>query len=403
VISVCLPTKNAGPEFARYLRAWREQKTEEEVELVVVDSGSRDQTVATARELGARVSLIPPETFNHGETRNLLAREARGDLLVFTVQDACPAHDRVLHELTCWMRRAPQLAAVTGLQVPHAHADAVARWEVEAHRAIIERGRTLKRYRWRDPLRGDFLNRLRNVAFDNVCSALRRSVWEKFPFARVEFAEDLDWAVRVLRAGHSLLRNPAARVHHSHNSAPYQRLKRAFVSRRALNRIFEMPSPGTPWEEKEALSEIGDYLGLLEGARDGLARQPEPVRRLRLPTTPGHWVRGALRRASRWSSPCRTSRSPMRWQAASTPPCATCSTSTAACRAWKRKKRRCSSACRCWVIFWRIPTPPRPRPISRPSGWKNWPAHSPAGSSPVPTPALSPPLRPSCALALERG
>ena len=297
MISVCLPTKNAGPEFARYLRAWREQKTEEEVELVVVDSGSRDQTVATARELGARVSLIPPETFNHGETRNLLAREARGDLLVFTVQDACPAHDRVLHELTCWMRRAPQLAAVTGLQVPHAHADAVARWEVEAHRAIIERGRTLKRYRWRDPLRGDFLNRLRNVAFDNVCSALRRSVWEKFPFARVEFAEDLDWAVRVLRAGHSLLRNPAARVHHSHNSAPYQRLKRAFVSRRALNRIFEMPSPGTPWEEKEVLSEIGAYLGLLEGARDGLARQPEPVRRLRLPTTPGHWVRRALRRA----------------------------------------------------------------------------------------------------------
>lgn len=297
MISVCLPTKNAGPEFGRYLGAWHEQKTEEEVELVVVDSGSGDRTVETARWFGARVLTIPPEAFNHGETRNLLAREARGDLLVFTVQDACPAADTVLAELARPLRAQAELAAVTGEQAPHPHADAVARWEVASHSSIISAGPPLKRFVGSDPLTGDFLNRLRNVAFDNVCSALRRSVWEKFPFARVEFAEDLDWAVRVLRAGHSLLRNPAARVHHSHNSAPYQRLKRAFVSRRALNRIFEMPSPGTPWEEKEVLSEIGAYLGLLEGARDGLARQPEPVRRLRLVTTSGHWVRRALRRA----------------------------------------------------------------------------------------------------------
>jgi len=297
VISLCIPTKNAGPDFARYLTAWRQQKTEEEVELVVADSGSRDATVEIARQLGARVLTLSPEEFNHGETRNLLARQARGDLFVFTVQDACPAADTVLAELARPLRSQPELAAVTGEQVPHAHADAVARWEVASHNAIIAAGPPLKRFVGSDPLAGDFLNRLRNVAFDNVCSALRRSVWEKFPFTRLEFAEDLDWAARVLRAGHTLLRNSAARVHHSHNAAPYQRLKRAFVSRRALNRILEMPSPGTHWVEEEVLPEIGAYLGLLEGARRGLARQAEPVRRLRLVTTPGHWVRRALRRA----------------------------------------------------------------------------------------------------------
>ena len=297
MISLCIPTKNAGTDFARFLHAWRQQKTDEEVEIVVVDSGSRDSTVQTARELGAHVTSIPPEAFNHGETRNLLAREARGDLLVFTVQDACPAADTVLAELARPLRAQPDLAAVTGEQIPHPHADPVARWEVASHNAIIAAGPPLKRFVGSDPLAGDFLNRLRNVAFDNVCSALRRSVWEKFPFTRLEFAEDLDWAVRVLRAGYALLRNPAARVHHSHNAAPYQRLKRAFVSRRALNHILEMPSPGTPWNEKEVLPEIGAYLGLLAGARRGLARQPEPVRRLRLVTTSGHWVRRALRRA----------------------------------------------------------------------------------------------------------
>ena len=297
MISLCIPTKNAGPDFARFLHAWRQQKTDEEVELVVVDSGSCDATVQTARELGARILAIPPGEFNHGETRNLLARQSRGDLLVFTVQDACPADERTLAHLVYPLRKLEGLAAVTGVQVPHPHADPVARWEVAAHDAIVSGPRLFKRYSWRDPLRGDFQERLRNVAFDNVCSALRRSAWEKFPFARVEFAEDLDWAVRVLRARHVLFRNPNARVHHSHNAAPYQRLKRAFVSRRALNHILEMPSPGTPWNEKEVLPEVGEYLALLEGARAGLARQPEPVRRLRLVTTSGHWVRRALRRA----------------------------------------------------------------------------------------------------------
>ncbi len=298
MISLCIPTKNAGPDFARYLTAWRQQKTEEEVELVVADSGSRDATVDTARQLGARVLTIPPEEFNHGETRNRLAREARGDLLVFTVQDACPAADTVLAELARPLRSAePELAAVTGEQIPHAHADPVARWEVAAHNAIIAAGPPLKRFVGSNPLAGDFHERLRNVALDNVCSALRRSVWEKFPFAQVEFAEDLEWSVRVLRGGHGLLRNPAARVRHSHNSQPYQRMKRAFVSRRALNRILEMPSPGTPWGEEEVLPEVGAYLGSLDGACRGLGRHPEPVRRLRLVTTPGYWMRRALRRA----------------------------------------------------------------------------------------------------------
>lgn len=175
----------------------------------------------------------------------------------------------------------------------------MARWEVASHNAIIASGPALKRFAGGNLLVGDLLARLRNVAFDNACSALRHSVWEKFPFARVDFAEDLDWAVRVLRAGHALLRNSAARVHHSHNAAPYQRLKRAFVSRRALNRILEMPPADVPWNEEEVLPGIGSYLASLESLRAGLASASERVRKLRVTTPPGHLIRQALRR-TRW-------------------------------------------------------------------------------------------------------
>lgn len=320
MISVCIPTKNAGPQFARHLRAWRGQLAREEVELVIADSGSRDSTVATAREFGSQVLAIPPEEFNHGETRNLLGRQARGDLLVFTVQDACPADDFVLLELARPLRHTPDLGAVTGRQVPHADADPFARWEVEHHHTVISRGPAWKPKHYPVPagtytvgsegpalrhlplrhrrLSGSFVRRFQGVAFDNVCSALRRTLWEQFPFARIEFGEDLEWAVRVLRAGHTLLRNPAARVHHSHNLEPYQRLRRAFVSRRASNRILELPPALPALREDEVLSGIGAYAAALAELEAQLESAPQPVRRLALPSSARHLARRALRRLS---------------------------------------------------------------------------------------------------------
>lgn len=302
MISLCIPTKNAGPDFARNLRAWRQQRLEEELELILVDSGSRDATVETARGLGARVESIPPQEFNHGETRNRLARQARGDLLIFTVQDACPANDAVAAELTRPLRQQPELAGVTGRQIPHPDADPVARWQVEAHNSLLSAGPPLKRVSPGEAFpSGDCLTRLRQVAFDNVCSALRRGVWEKYPFARIGFAEDLEWGVRVLRAGHSLLRNPAAQVHHSHNHQPYQRLKRAFVNRLALNRILEVPPSLPPELEglnfEPALEDIGAFLGDLAQQHARLLQQARPVQKLQIRRSTRHRLRGRLKRS----------------------------------------------------------------------------------------------------------
>ena len=44
-ISVVIPTLNAGPEFRSLLQKLRQQKGIGDVEIIVVDSGSRDDTV----------------------------------------------------------------------------------------------------------------------------------------------------------------------------------------------------------------------------------------------------------------------------------------------------------------------------------------------------------------------
>jgi rhamnosyltransferase len=57
-ISIVIPTRNAGPKFRETFRAIRQQSLDSE--LVIVDSGSKDGTLETAKEFGARVVSIPP-------------------------------------------------------------------------------------------------------------------------------------------------------------------------------------------------------------------------------------------------------------------------------------------------------------------------------------------------------
>ena len=52
--------------------------------------------------------------------------------------------------------------------------------------------------------------------FDDVCSAIRKSVWKSIPFRTNEFGEDIDWAQQVLEAGWKIAYWPKAYVIHSH-------------------------------------------------------------------------------------------------------------------------------------------------------------------------------------------
>ena len=61
------------------------------VDLIVVDSGSKDGTREAASRAGARIIEMDPSRFSHGGARDLGARAAEGDVYVFTVQDARPA------------------------------------------------------------------------------------------------------------------------------------------------------------------------------------------------------------------------------------------------------------------------------------------------------------------------
>src|SRR5206468_2180223 len=99
MISVLIPVKNGGADLARCLEGVGAQRVEDEVEVVVVDSGSDDGSPARARAMGAHVHEIAAADFTHGRARNLAAGVARGQILVFTTQDAYPARESWLSTL----------------------------------------------------------------------------------------------------------------------------------------------------------------------------------------------------------------------------------------------------------------------------------------------------------------
>ena len=119
VISVVIPVKDGGADLVRCLKAIGRQRIDEEIEVVVVDSGSRDGSAERAGRLGARVHSISPDEFHHGRTRNIGAEIARGDVLVFTSQDAYAADDRWLAALVAPLSRDEAVAGVYGRQLPH--------------------------------------------------------------------------------------------------------------------------------------------------------------------------------------------------------------------------------------------------------------------------------------------
>ncbi len=81
VISVILPALNEAEHIAATLASLR---PESDVEIIVVDGGSRDDTVAWARAGGAVVIPSPP---GRARQQNLGAAAARGEILFFLHAD----------------------------------------------------------------------------------------------------------------------------------------------------------------------------------------------------------------------------------------------------------------------------------------------------------------------------
>lgn len=262
-VAVILLTKNSQRYLREILDAIFAQATTRPLEVIAVDSGSQDATLDIFRQFPVRVCSIAPSEFNHGETRNYGARQVSPSVryLVYLTHDATPTPGW-LEALVAAVEADPGVAGAFSRHLPRPTCPLpMARllqeeWEQSGTPQRIVKRRT-------DP--DDYERRRVWYAwFSNTSSCLRREVWEQFPFRRVDFAEDADWADRVLRAGYTLIYEPGSRVIHSHDYGLWDQFAQNLDHARGMTRLFG----GTAYAARPRLRDRL-YLFLRTLARDG--------------------------------------------------------------------------------------------------------------------------------------
>ena len=231
VVSVVIPTLDAGSEFGAVLRRLREQQGVAEVEIVAVDSGSTDGTLALCRESGVVVEPYAGTTFNHGLARSQGARRARGEFLVFMSQDAYPVGTDAIARMVRWLAADTTIAVASGREVPRSDADLFSCWQLWTfNERILGHGCDTAVGLDRDALAAlPPAERRRAAQVNNVFCCVRRSAFAQVGVRPLPFAEDLDFGLRVLAAGHRIGFMPTVAVVHSHRRPASYHLRRLFA------------------------------------------------------------------------------------------------------------------------------------------------------------------------------
>ncbi len=233
-ISVLIPTFQGEEFLERVLARLAAQRCELPWDLTVVDSGSTDRTLAILaswrERLGVplRVEHIHGSAFDHGHTRNLLAAESRGDLLVFLTQDAIPSGPEWLAKLARNFDD-PRVGAAYCRNVPRPDAQLLTRLFSATDPGYAPECREVRLPEPEAYARMDAHERRLLYNFNDVASAIRRDLWERHPMPRTEFGEDVLMSRALLEAGYTVVYDAEATVEHSHDYGPDELRQRAEI------------------------------------------------------------------------------------------------------------------------------------------------------------------------------
>jgi len=240
-VSLILLTKNGDQYLEEVLDGIFSQRTRYHYEVLAVDSGSFDRTLEILGRYPVRLATIEPTDFNHGETRNLGARlsDPGSRYLVYLTQDAAPAPGW-LDALIDPLESDEMVAGAFSRQIPRSDCNpSLARLMTTEWVQSGGSERIVKRVTDRDYY---YQNRAGQAYFANTSSSVRKEIWAQFPFRRLDFAEDFEWADRVLLAGYTLIYEPASAVYHSHNYGLIEQVRQHFDHARGMKRLFDPPN-----------------------------------------------------------------------------------------------------------------------------------------------------------------
>lgn len=199
--SIIIRAYNEDKHIGRLFEGIKQQ-TVKDVDVILVDSGSTDSTVAVAESHGARVVHIPSAEFTFGRSLNYGIKEAKREFVVIVSAHVYPVYPDWLETLlrpfqddkvalTYGKQRGPDFAKFSEQQIFH-------QWYSDVSRPK------------------------QSTAFcNNANAAIRKSLWEKNNYDEaLTGLEDLAWAKWVKEQGHAIAYVAEAEIIHVHNETP---------------------------------------------------------------------------------------------------------------------------------------------------------------------------------------
>jgi rhamnosyltransferase len=215
-------TKNESQYIGEVLKRLGEQTYGGRTEVVLVDSGSSDNTVAIANRFGCRIIHLKPEEFSFGRALNRGIMQAEGDIIIFLSGHSVPVgtdyFDQMVRPLT-----ERGIAATFGRDVPRPDACPSQARDILSH--FPEAG-------------------LDGNKFSNANAAVRKKIWERVQFnEHLTACEDLLWAQKVMGLGYGIIYVPRASVYHSHTASPFYIFRRYLRERSSVKKMLDLPGP----------------------------------------------------------------------------------------------------------------------------------------------------------------
>jgi glycosyltransferase involved in cell wall biosynthesis len=294
VVSVVIPTKNAGADLRPLLLMLKNQEGFKRIEIVIVDSGSTDETLKIGREFATSIIEIPPAEFSHSYARNVGAEKSTGDYVLFMVQDSLPP-------CVNWLRQLYQPVPCYGViasscsESPRRNSDLFYRTQCWNHQSFFNPQNNdivLQK-----PNRNDYRSLRANANVSNIACLIGRDVFLKYKF-RGDYAEDIDLGLRLIRDGHRIALLTSTRIIHSHNRSAYYHLKRGYVDGLFMLEVF----PDYEAQVIEATRLMEDILLVYQSLHVFLTQNLGPsVKSFSMATLSGSVMDGLLVAASRRS------------------------------------------------------------------------------------------------------
>ena len=228
-VSIIIRCKNEGKNIEECLNMLYKQKIGLKKEIIVIDSGSNDNTVELTIKHDVSIYLINSKDFNFGTSINLGIMLARGEFCVFLSAHAIPKNDVWLWELVNPLLTNDNLAATYSKQVYRDDSFIMEKISLyytfgDVPRIQKNNKTTLQTYK----------KIKKEINFSNASSCIRKSAAIKFPFSKILASEDREWAKKVLCAGYEIFYNPKSEIYHAHNENIDQWYHRIYINSKAL-------------------------------------------------------------------------------------------------------------------------------------------------------------------------